>query len=213
MLQCRIDPCLTADFNAVMPTFSIFKHHNITNVNAIVHHNIIMLKISTAALDFIILIILDILTVTFIKFHQIFILIQNYIALVIIKEFSMLIERVRIIEIDLITPTCRYEVSSRYDVSRKSKDEISWDKIRDSDKKSHYSDSRGSGLIASMVAMISVFIMVDAIMASAENQVSLLQRRGFLAENPNSFCFLLKQAENPDLLANDPTKNNQQDKR
>ncbi|KAH0468252.1 hypothetical protein IEQ34_003285 [Dendrobium chrysotoxum] len=56
----------------------------------------------------------------------------------------------RLIEIDLAVLTSRHDESSRYNVNRRrSTDEISKDRDRDNDKKSHYSDLRASGSIAS----------------------------------------------------------------
>ncbi|KAH0448465.1 hypothetical protein IEQ34_022265 [Dendrobium chrysotoxum] len=57
-----------------------------------------------------------------------------------IQELFELVERARLIEIDLVTLTSMYEVSYRYDVRKRRGRE------RDSDKKSKHSDLRGSTL-------------------------------------------------------------------
>lgn len=63
-----------------------------------------------------------------------------------IHEFFELVEQARLIEINLVASTSRYEVGSRYYVSKKrSRDEPS--RERDNNKKNRYSDLRGSASI------------------------------------------------------------------
>ncbi|KAH0454717.1 hypothetical protein IEQ34_016641 [Dendrobium chrysotoxum] len=58
-------------------------------------------------------------------------------------------QKAGLIKINLTAPISRYEVGSKYVANRRSTDEINRDTDRDNDKKSHYSDSRGSGSISS----------------------------------------------------------------
>ncbi|KAH0455602.1 hypothetical protein IEQ34_015634 [Dendrobium chrysotoxum] len=63
--------------------------------------------------------------------------------------FRFEVKRVRLIEINLIVSTSRYNMSSRYDVTRRRiEDESSRDRKSVSDKKSKYNDSRGTESIA-----------------------------------------------------------------
>ncbi|KAH0458173.1 hypothetical protein IEQ34_013488 [Dendrobium chrysotoxum] len=72
--------------------------------------------------------------------------------------FFELVEQISLIEIDLTSPTSRYEMGSRYEIgsrydvnTSRRRDKTSRDRDKDSDKKSYYNDLRGSRLIVSTI--------------------------------------------------------------